>query len=177
MEIKKTQLNRYIELCNPFSRIINSFPWIDNSFPRIRQSILSGCNFFHRFRQSVLSICNSFSRIWQSVLSDCNSFPFHLLLQNRESVFLSNSRERIAILENDLCRSRERIAIRENGLSKSRERIIIQENELFKSREQIPNPWDRITNPLERTAQFDIMIYLWSFSKISMSIQGFLKFA
>ena len=72
---KKPYVNRYIELCNPFSRFSNSFPRISNSFPRIGQLILSDCNSFPRIRQSVLSICNSFPRIGQLVLSDCNSFP------------------------------------------------------------------------------------------------------
>ena len=72
---KKPQVKRYIELCNPFSRISNSFPRICYSFPRIGQLVLSDCNLFPRIRQSVLSNCNSFPRIGQSVLSDCNSFP------------------------------------------------------------------------------------------------------
>ena len=51
------------ELCNPFSRI-------SNSFPRIGQLVLSDCNSFPRIRQYVFSNCNplleldnSFSRI------------------------------------------------------------------------------------------------------------------
>ena len=45
----------------------------------------------------------------------------------------------------------------------SRERIAIRENELSNSRERIINPWERITNPWERIAQFDITIYLFFF--------------
>ena len=47
--LKNQKVNLNIELCNPFSRISNSFPWI---------------------RQSVFLNCNSFPRIWQSVLSN-----------------------------------------------------------------------------------------------------------
>ena len=43
--LKKPQVNRYIELCNPFSRI-------SNSFPRNGQLVLSDCNSFPRIRQS-----------------------------------------------------------------------------------------------------------------------------
>ena len=90
---------RYIELCNPFSRISNSFPRISNSFPRISNS-------FPRIGQLVLLDCNSFPRIKQSVLSNCNSFP-RIAIRSLE-LHISNSRERIAIRE--LSNSRERIA-------------------------------------------------------------------
>ena len=70
---KKPLVNRYIELCNPLSRISNSFPRIGNSFPRIGNS-------FPR-------IGNSFPRIGQSVFSDCKS----------HSLELDNSFSRIAI--------------------------------------------------------------------------------
>ena len=61
--------------------------------------------------------------------------------------------------------SKERIAIRENEVSNSRERIAIRENELSNSTERITNLWERITIPWERIAQFDITIYLWLFKK------------
>ena len=70
---KRSKVNRYIELCNPFSWISNSFPWISNSFPGIKHSVLSNCNSFPRIGQLVLSDCNSFPRIRHSVLSNCNS--------------------------------------------------------------------------------------------------------
>ena len=66
VDLKKiAKVNRYIQLCNPFSRILNSN----------NQLILSDCNSFPRIRQSVLPNCNSFPRFQQSVISDCNSFP------------------------------------------------------------------------------------------------------
>ena len=68
-------VSRYIELCNPFSRISYSFPRISNSFPRTGEIVLSDCNSIPRIRQFVLSNCNSFPRIRQSVLSICKSFP------------------------------------------------------------------------------------------------------
>ena len=71
----KSGEKRYIELCNPFSRISYSFPRISNSFPRIGQLVLSDCNSFFRIGQPVISDCNSFFRIGQLVISDCNSFP------------------------------------------------------------------------------------------------------
>ena len=45
---KKLSVNRYIELCNPFSRFGNSFPRIGNPFPRIIQFLLSDCKLFPR---------------------------------------------------------------------------------------------------------------------------------
>ena len=67
---KKPLVNRYIELCNPFSRISNSFPRIGhlvlsdcNSFPRIRQFVLSNCNPFPRIAIRSLGLDNPFSRI------------------------------------------------------------------------------------------------------------------
>ena len=71
-----------------------------------------------------------------------------LQMKGRTSrIGLSNSRERIAIRENELSKSRERIAILEKGLSNSRERIAIRENELSTSRERITNLLEQITNP------------------------------
>ena len=57
-------------------------------------------------------------------------------------------------------KSRERITIRENGLFKSREQVEIRENELSKSRKRINNLLERIRNPRERIAQFDITILI-----------------
>ena len=91
----KPLVNRYMELCNPFPRIIDSFPQIGNRYFKLD-------NPFLRFRQFVLSNCNSISRIRQSSRS--------LGLQ------LLKSRERIAIRENGLSNSNERILVRENGL-------------------------------------------------------------
>lgn len=103
---KNSKKNRYIELCKPFSRIINSFLWI-------RKSVLPDCNLFPRIQQSVTSDCNSFPRLQQSVVSDCNSFSrfYHPI---------------------------------------------------------ITNLWERISNPWERIAQFDISIFLLLFLKISL---------
>ena len=72
------------------------------------------------------------------------NFYTALLVNKFVKLSLSNSRERIAIREN------------ENELSNSRERIAIRENELSNSRERITNPWERI-------AQFDITVYLCFF--------------
>ena len=124
--------------------MFNLFSWISNSFPRISNS-------FPRIGQLILSDCNLFPRIWQSVLSDCNLFP----------------RIRQSILSSCKCSLELHIAIREYGLSNSREGMAIWENELSNSRERIINPWERI-------AQFDITIYLrLFFLKIPMSLQGF----
>ena len=60
---KKSEVNRYNELCNPFSRISNSCPRINNSFPRIGQLVPSDCNSFPRIRQLVFSNCNPRERV------------------------------------------------------------------------------------------------------------------
>ena len=55
---------------------------------------------------------------------------------------------------------------RQSGwMLKSRERIAVRENELSNSKERINNLWERILNPRERIAQFDIAIYLCYFLK------------
>ena len=41
---KIAEVNSYIELCNPFS-------WIINSFPQMGHFLLSDCNLFPRFKQ------------------------------------------------------------------------------------------------------------------------------
>ena len=106
MEIKKKtpEVNHYMELCNLFSRIINSFP-------RIRQSLSS------RAVNRSLYLDNPF---W--------------MLKSREQIAIRDnellkSRKRIAIRECGLFNSRKRIAVRENELSNSRERINIPKSE------------------------------------------------
>ena len=74
---------------------------------------------------------------------------------------MDNSFSRIAIRSLELDNPFSRIAIRSLELNNP-----IRGNELSISRERITNPWERI-------AQFDITIYLWLFLKIPMSLQGF----
>ena len=50
VDLQIAKVNRYIGLCNPFSRIENPFLRIINSFPRNRQLFLSDCNAFDRFQ-------------------------------------------------------------------------------------------------------------------------------
>ena len=122
-------------MCNPLSRISNSFPLSGNSFPRVRQYVLSNCNSFPRIGQLDLSDYNSFPPIRQSVRSNCNSFPGigQLMDQFDRTDGLIQGND-LLIRWNELSNSRERVAIRENGLFCSRERrtsCLIRGNELL----------------------------------------------
>ena len=64
--------------------------------------------------------------------------------------------------------SRERIAKWENGLLESRERIAIRENRLSYLTERFNNQWERILNPRERIAQFEMTVFFCLILKISM---------
>ena len=57
---KIAEVNRYIELCNPFPRI-------NNSFPQNGEIVLSDCKPFHRYGQSVFWYCNSFTRFKNAI--------------------------------------------------------------------------------------------------------------
>ena len=146
---KKPEVNRYIELCIPISRISNSFLRISNSFPRIGQLVLSDCNTFPRIRQSVPS-----NWVIQFEGTNCNSRERVVQFEGRNYLSLGTNYSSVGtdclIRGNELTR-----LIRENGLSNLRERFAIRENELSNSRERI-----------------NITIYLWLFLKIPLSLQG-----
>ena len=124
----------------PFSQIINSNPQITHFVPSIEASVLSDCTSFPQITQSNQIAIGSFELELLFVLSILTSKNSSCL--NQGNIWLTTQK---------------------NGLSNSREQIAIPENEFSNSMERITNPWERITNPWEWIAQFVITIYLWLF--------------